>query len=127
MMILLLTLFLIVFEAIGEALIKKHCPKLSLIIFKWWLQWIIAIGLFLVWLVIVLNLNYVPVWKLIIGFVFVRFLVFDVVWNIVRGVKWNYYGTTKLYDRLMVKLGSFGWFMKVVCGIVGIVFLMGIE
>jgi hypothetical protein len=124
-MILLAAILFILAEAITEGLIKRHSPAVSAIIFKWWVQWIIAVVLFGIWLVIALQLYYVPIVKLIIGFIFVRFLVFDVVWNIVRGVKWNYYGTTKLYDRIMIRLGSFGWFIKAVAGIVGIVFLMG--
>jgi hypothetical protein len=126
-MILLYALLFILFEALTEALIKKHYPKLSEVIFKWWVQWIIAIVLFAVWFMIAYNFDryYVPTWKLILGFVFVRFLIFDITWNLARGVKWNYYGTTKLYDRIMTRLGSWGWFMKLVCGVVGVCFLMG--
>jgi hypothetical protein len=121
-MILLYAILFISFEAVAEALLKKRYT--TSFIFKGWVQWLIAIALFLVWFVIAYRSD-IETWKLILGFVFVRFLVFDVVWNIVRGVKWNYYGTTKLYDRIMIRLGSFGWFIKAVAGIVGIVFLMG--
>jgi hypothetical protein len=65
------------------------------------------------------------VWKLIAGFIGVRFLIFDVAINLAWGQKWSFYGTKKWYDRTMTKLGSWGWFMKLICGIVGIVFLMG--
>ena len=124
-MILFFAILFILFEAIGEGLLKRY--SLADFIFKWWLQWIIAIILFGVWFVIALNFNgyYVPTWKLITGFIFVRFAIFDVTWNLARGVKWNYYGTTKLYDRIMFALGEWGWFMKFVLGIVGICFLMG--
>ena len=126
-MILLLAVFFIAFEAVGEALIKKYCPKVSAVVFEWWLQWIIVAVLFLVWFFIVLNFDepYIPVWKLICGFVFVRFLTFDNIYNLTFGLKWNYYGTTKMYDLVMSTLGSWGWFLKIVLGIVGIVFLMG--
>jgi len=126
-MILLLALFFISFEAVSEALIKKHCPKLSEVIFKWWLQKIMAIVLFVIWFIIAFNFDryYFQTWKLIAGFVFVRFMIFDVIWNLVRGVKWNYYGTTKLYDRIMASLGGFSWWIKICCGIVGVCFLMG--
>jgi len=116
-------------ESITEGLILRHCPAVSEILFLWWAQWLIAIGLFAIWLfVFALPFDgyYVPTWKLIAGFVFVRFLIFDVVWNLVRGVKWNYYGN-KLYDRIMASLGSFGWFLKAIWGIVGTCFLMGIN
>lgn len=48
-------------------------------------------------------------------------------WNLSRGVEWNYYGTTKLYDRVMYELAEFGWFLKVIAGAVGGVFLLGWE
>ena len=70
---------------------------------------------------------YVPTWKIITGFVFVRFALFDVIWNISRGVKWNYYGTTKLYDRIMFELAEWGWMLKAIAGIMGICFLLGIN
>lgn len=124
-MILLTAILFILTEAITEGLIKRHSPAVSAIIFKWWVQWIIVVVLFVIWLIIALQFYYVPIVKLVIGFVFVRFLVFDVVWNIVRGVRWNYYGNTKLYDRIMIRSGSFGWFIKAIAGIMGIVFLMG--
>jgi hypothetical protein len=121
-MILLTAVIIILFEAIGEGLLKRFRP--DSFIFKWWLQWFIAIGLFALWFFLC-DGYVIEVWKLIMGFVFVRFMIFDIVWNLSRGVKWNYYGTTKIYDRIMDKLGSWGWFMKGVLGIVGICFLMG--
>ena len=127
-MILLLAILFILFEAILEALIKKHYP--DSFIFKWWLQWIIAIALFAIWLFVIalpFDKYYVETWKLITGFVFVRFAVFDLAFNLTFGLKWNYYGTTKLYDRIMAELGSWGWMMKLILGIIGIIFLLGIE
>ena len=128
-MILLTAIIIILFEAIGEGLINSSESSFRNFIFKWWMQWIIAIVLFLAWFAYALNYEsyYLPVWKLILGFVFVRFMIFDIAYNLSAGLKWNYYGRSKLYDRIMYALGSYGWFMKVVCGIVGVVFLMGWE
>jgi hypothetical protein len=136
-MLLITAIIVILFEAIIEGLVKRYSPTISDIIFKWWIQWLIAIGLFVIWLLFALWFNCkgfpnssnicIPIWKIIIGFIFVRFLIFDTAWNIARGVKWNYYGTTKLYDRIMKELDSWGFFMKIICGIIGICFLMGIE
>ena len=80
-----------------------------------------------IWLIWALNFDgyYVPTWKIITGLVFVRFAIFDVAWNLARGVKWNYYGTTKWYDRVMYELGSFGWMLKGISGIIGTIFLLG--
>lgn len=124
---LLIAVLVIVFEAVGEAVTKKYLPKVSDVVFKWWLQWIIAAVLFLIWFFIVLNIDesYIPAWKLICGFVFVRFMIFDIIYNLTFGLRWNYYGTTKMYDLVMSTLVSWGWFLKLVLGIVGIVFLMG--
>jgi|WetSurSiteA1Bulk_404760.scaffolds.fasta_scaffold12661_2 hypothetical protein len=127
-MILLYAILIILLEAIAEGLLKKH--HLAEFIFKWWMQDIIAIGLFCIWfftIALPFNGYYVPILKLVIGFVFVRFMIFDLVYNLSAGNKWNYYGKRKWYDRQMNKLGSWGWFMKGVLGIVGVCFLMGWE
>lgn len=124
-MILILSLIIIVLEAGGEGIWKRF--SLPDFIFKLWLQWLIAIFLFGLWFIIAYHFDgyYVPTWKLIVGFIFVRFAIFDITYNLANGQKWNYYGTTKLYDRIMIKLGSWGWFMKGVCLIIGVVFLLG--
>jgi hypothetical protein len=127
-MILIYAILIISFEAITEGLLKRF-GKLDFI-FKWWLQWIIAIGLFAIWffaLALPFDKYYVPVWKLIAGFVFVRFLLFDFIYNITSGLPLMFYGTTKLYDRLMKQLGSYGLMLKVIAGIMGICFLLGID
>ena len=121
-MILIYAILFILFEAVIEALLKKRYP--SSWIFKGWVQWIIAIALFILWFALVYSSD-VEVWKLIVGIILVRFALFDLIWNITFGVSIWYYGTTKLYDRIMFALGSWGWFMKGISGIVGICFLMG--
>jgi len=123
---LLSAIIIILFEAIGEGLLKRF--KKAEWLFDNFVQWVVAIALFTIWFLIFalpFDKFYVPVWKIVLGFVFVRFAIFDVTWNIARGVKWNYYGTTKLYDRIMFELGEWGWMMKIICGIIGVVFLMG--
>jgi len=124
-MVLIIALIVILAEAIGEALIKKRHP--DSFIFEWWVQWIIAFALFVGWFIWALNFDkyHVPGWKLITGFIFVRFMIFDITYNLTAGLKWNYYGTTKLYDRIMVRLGGWGWWIKLCLGIIGICFLLG--
>ena len=127
-MILLYAILFILFEAIGEGLLKRYYPEKTKLLFKWWVQDITAIGLFCIWLFAIalpFDTYYVPTLKIIIGFVFVRFLIFDIAYNLSNGQKWNYYGTTKLYDRIMVSLEGLGWMAKTICGIVGICFLIG--
>jgi len=126
-MILIIALLFILAEAISEALIKKSYP--DSFIFKWWVQWIIAFALFVGWFIWALHFDkyYVPTWKLITGLIFVRFMIFDIAYNLTSGLKWNYYGTTKLYDRIMIRLGGWGWWIKLCLGIIGACFLLGLS
>lgn len=124
-MILLTAILFILFEAITEALLKKRYP--SSWIFNGIVQWIIAIALFALWFVIAYNFDkyYVETWKLILGFPFVRSLIFTPTYNLVFGNPIGYYGMSKWYDRQMDKLGSWGWFMVSILAVVGSCFLMG--
>lgn len=126
-MLLIIAIGIILIEAIGEGLLKRFNSPINEIIFDAWIQWVIALMFFGSWFIWAIHFDeyYVPTWKIITGFVFVRFAIFDVTWNLARGVKWNYYGTTKLYDRIMFELAEFGWMLKLICGIMGIVFLLG--
>lgn len=126
-MILIYAIIIILTEAIGEGLLKRFDTGISQVIFDSWNQWIIALMFFGIYLMLAFNFTgyFVPAWKIITGFVFVRFAIFDVTINLARGVKWNYYGTTKLYDRIMYELGGFGWMLKAISGIIGTIFLLG--
>jgi len=129
-MILIYAIIIILTEAIGEGLLKRFDTGISQVIFDSWNQWVIALMFFGIYLMMAFNFTgyFVPAWKIITGFVFVRFAIFDVTINLAWGQKWNYYGTTKLYDRIMYELGSWGWMMKFfVFGPTGICFLLGIE
>ena len=128
-MILIYAIAIILIEAVTEGLLKRLNSPINEIIFDAWIQWVIALMFFGSWFIWAIHFDgyYVPTWKLILGFVFVRFALFDVIWNISRGVKWNYYGTTKWYDRTMYELGSFGWMVKAISGIIGTIFLLGYE
>ena len=128
-MLLIYALIFILAEAIGEGLLKRKNYSINEIIFDAWVQWVIALMMFGSWFIWAIHFDgyYVPTWKMITGFVMVRFATFDVTINLAWGQKWNYYGTTKLYDRIMYELGSFGWMMKVISGIIGTIFLLGYE
>lgn len=128
-MILIYAIAIILIEAIGEGLLKRFDTGINEVIFDNFNQWIIALMFFGIFLLIAFNFTgyFVPAWKIITGFVFVRFAIFDVIWNISRGVKWNYYGTTKLYDRIMFELAEWGWMVKAISGIIGTIFLLGYE
>lgn len=128
-MLLITCIIIILIEAVTEGLLKRLNSPISEIIFDAWIQWVIALMFFGSWFIWAIHFDgyYVPTWKIITGFVFVRFALFDVIWNISRGVKWNYHGTTKLYDRIMFELAEYGWMLKAIAGIIGICFLLGWE
>ena len=126
-MILITAIIFILTEAIGEGLLKRFNTGINEVIFDSWNQWVIAFMFFFVYLIMAFNFTgyFVPAWKIVTGFILVRFAIFDVTINLAWGQKWNYYGTTKLYDRIMSGLGSWGWMMKVISGIIGTIFLLG--
>lgn len=61
--------------------------------------------------------------KILIGYVLLRFALFDSIWNISAGQNFFYYGTTKIYDRFMASLGSWGWMWKFVSLVWGVAWL----
>ena len=126
-MILIYAIAIILIEAVSEGLLKRLNSPINEIIFDAWIQWVIALMFFGSWFIWAIHFDgyYVPTWKIITGFVFVRFLIFDVAYNLSAGNKWYYYGTGKWYDRTMYKLGSFGWMLKGISGIIGTIFLLG--
>ena len=137
-LILILALLFNVFQASLEAYfnhldnINPNKNKIHRFIEKYHIG--VVILFFILWAAIVYFLipNDIPYWKLFFGYWFVRFLIYDTIWNVTSILLGNNvylwgYGTTKRYDRIMTKLGSWGWFVKGVLGIVGIVFLLGVQ
>ena len=61
--------------------------------------------------------------KILIGYLLLRFALFDVIWNISAGQDLFYYGTTKLYDRIMTFLGSWGIMWKCIALVWGVAWL----
>lgn len=127
---LLLVAFLIIcFEAVSEGLIKRFSPAVSAIIFKWWVQWLIAGGLFALWLFYALQSDFI-LWRLITGFVLFRFFIFDNVFNLSAKLPFDYIGSRKVYDMTL------GWirdmwgfstvvFLKCIAGFWGVMWLIG--
>lgn len=126
-MILLLTILTNALEAIYEGLYDNGKKTVSGIIemcYKF-------IGVFTVAYItygLTAGLILIPFWKIIIGFIFIRFLIFDYTYNKIRGLSLYYQGTTKLYDQMLSSVpGHFILFVKVIAGIVGTTFLLGIS
>ena len=123
-MILLFTFLFNVLWATFEGLHDRGLKKLSKVIRNILIVGVVVICLYYLSGYRFLLYELIPMWKVFLGFVFVRWAVVDITWNLARGVKWNYYGNS-WYDKIMFELGSFGWMMKIICGTIGVVFLMG--
>lgn len=126
-MVLLFTLLFNALEAVYESLYDKGKKSPSAIF-----EFVLKVGVVATCLYYYSGWHFlwykiIPLWQVFLGFILIRFAIFDLIWNLTRGMKWNYYGTVKLYDRIMAKFGGFGWFVKIICGIVGVCFLLGIE
>lgn len=129
-MILLTAILFILIQPIAEAIQNNYRSEWNIIVRKF--GWVTRIIIAVIWFLTCTSpaIYYVPTLKLIVGYIFVAFMLYDTVWNITsiilgKDISIWYYGTTKWYDRTMKSLGSFGWILKLIAGIVGIVFLMG--
>lgn len=123
---LILALFLIIVEAVFEGLkISGHHIASELVEMAYLA--VVTFGLFawMNWTQINSFYERLSIVRVLIGYVLLRFALFDLVWNIAAGQDWFYYGITKAYDIFMAKLGGWGWFLKIVAGIWGVAWLMG--
>jgi len=89
-MILLFSVLFNALEAIYEALYDRGKKTLSSIF-----EFVLKVGIVVICLYYLSGYRFllyhiIPMWKVFAGFVFVRFVIFDLTWNLVRGVKWNY-------------------------------------
>ena len=118
-MYMLIILCLTALEAIYEGLYDKGIKALSGVI-----ELIYKVILYASLILMIQNINLFNsinkpgILEMVIGFLFVRFALFDMIYNITRGNPLFYLGTTKLYDRILSKTGSWGWFVKGCCLIV---------
>ena len=126
-MILLLSILTNALEAIYEGLYdngKKTIAGILELIQK-------AVGVFTVAYItsdLLTHHIYIPIWKLIVGFILIRFLIFDYIYNITRGLSLTYIGNTKLYDKFLNTVpGHFIAFVKIILGLMGTCFLLGLS
>jgi len=130
-MILIYAILAILIQPILEAVQNAYKPEWNPVVRK--LNPVTRLAIASVWffaVAIPFDDYYVPIWKLITGYVFVAFMIYDTVWNltsIICGKKISiwYYGDSKWYDRVMTQLAEWGWMMKAILGIVGIIHLWG--
>jgi hypothetical protein len=125
-----IALFLIVFEAVPEGLaLAGHKTIAGLIEFVFLAGVTLTVFAYFTTQYpsyysryrIPLNTNY---WFIIVGYVLLRLALFDIIHNISAGLPILYIGTTKLFDIFIVKLASWGWFMRFIGGIIGLTWLL---
>jgi len=127
-MLLLFTILFNVLNALADGLYDEGRKTLSGVVMMAYLGGAVLLSLaFLSGLT--LSFDYATVSReyisVVISFVLVRYFLFDAVYNITRGLHIFYFGTTKLYDKVLRRLP----FMLIVvtkafAGFLGIVFLM---
>ena len=130
---LIASLFLIIFEAVSEGLYDRQKKTIAgviefiyravvtLIIFAWLTNY---------WHIDTATTDY---WVTVIGYVMLRFAIFDVIYSLARGNTGIFYiGNTKLYERALVWLidkGKVSYsliiFAKFIALVWGISWLMG--
>jgi len=121
---LLLALFLIIFEAVFEGLKTQGLHIASEMVEFTYLSVVTLMVLaFLNRKYVFKEPNLYSFIKILIGYLLLRFALFDSVWNIAAGQDIFYYGTTKLYDKIMTQLGAFVFILKFTSLVWGIAWL----
>lgn len=130
-MILLAAIFLIVFEAIPEALaLRGH--KTAAGILEGFYRAVITTIVF-AWLMGLCFSHYgYSVYYTIGGYLLLRFALFDIIYNLTAGLPIFYIGCTKLSDKLWQKffnwthfpVGAFFGMLKFICTAIGVVWLL---
>jgi hypothetical protein len=131
---LLLVIFLILFEATYEALKVRGKHIASELIEFLYLSGITLICF--AWVNGVLfpfEINSASYWKIIAGFVLLRFAIFDLLFNIICGVNIFYIGKTKLYDNILHWIIEKGvqpnliWFARFICLCISLAWLLNYK
>ena len=132
MIYLALTLFLILFKAIPDGLYDRGLKATAGLLQS--ISWAIIITSLFCWVTAtpIINWHYSPhVIKSLVGFIFVRFAIFDIVYNIARGNSIFYIGRTKWFDKMItwimtrfkVQIILYMW-VKFILFVMGIAFLL---
>lgn len=135
-MILIICLFLIIFEAISEGLYDNGSKTLSGVF-----EFILRAATTLVVLFWLFGIdspfaNYeLSLFKLIGGYVLLRFALFDVTYNLTRGLEVFCVGETKIYDKVWkaffrwtnISVGHFLFMAKLIALLISVSWLLNIE
>ena len=132
-MIILVAIFLILFEACFEGLhTGGHFIASEIVEFVYLA--VITFCLFAYLMRIKLFKQQKPMmfWKIIVGYVLLRFALFDIVFNLSAGLSLNFIGDTKLFDQALQWIKDMWgmspiWFVKFVAGFWGTMWLIGYK
>jgi len=124
MTILLFTLLFNALDAISDALYDEGHKLLSGIS-----EFILKAGIVLICLLWFKGIVYFSTdkefWSLVISFILVRYFIFDAIYNRMRGLNIFYIGNTKIYDKILQRLGfTIVIITKFIAGFIGIIFLL---
>jgi len=130
---LLVALFLIIFEAVSEGLYDRQKKTIAGVI-EFIYRAVVTLIIF-AWLTNYWHINTTAAdyWVTVVGYVILRFAIFDVIYSLARGNTGIFYiGNTKLYERALVWLidkGKVSYsliiFVKFIALVWGISWLMG--
>jgi hypothetical protein len=129
-MLILISIFLITFEAIPEALSLKHKAIAGVIEFIY--RAIITLTIFAWFMGISIRSNSHNVYYVIGGYLLLRFALFDIIYNLVAGLGIWFIGTTKLSDKFWqwffkttkFPVGLFFGMLKFICFSIGLTWLL---
>ncbi|TSA51972.1 MAG: hypothetical protein D4R45_07730 [Planctomycetaceae bacterium] len=123
--------FFLLLEAVFEGLSLSHHLIASEIVEVVWLAGV-TIGLFcwINWHQVNSFYDRKKLIRLLIGYVLLRFALFDLIFNVSAGLDINYIGDTKLFDKgLAVIRDMWGmspiWFSRAIAGFWGTLWLLG--
>jgi hypothetical protein len=103
---LLIALFLILFEAIPEGLADRGKKRIAGVI-EFIYRAVITLTIFyILGGFCKIHLTSTPFWQVIVGYVLLRFALFDLCYNLTRKLPVFYIGDTKLFDKF------WKWFFK---------------
>jgi len=126
----LIALFLIVFEAVYEGLVVRGKSLASEVV-ELVYRAVLTLVLF-AWVtgaksIINIDIQFI---RIIVGYVFLRFSIFDVIWNLAAGQPINFIGSTKLFDKFLQKIRNLWgmnsiWFVRFIAVFWGVAWLLG--
>jgi len=126
----LIALFLIVFEAVYEGLVVRGKSLASEVV-ELVYRAVLTLVLF-AWVtgaksIINIDIQFI---RIIVGYVFLRFSIFDVIWNFAAGQPINFVGSTKLFDKFLQEIRNLWgmnsiWFVRFIAGFWGVAWLLG--